>query len=221
MDLAYVIAAVVVAVLIYKFLDLSNLGAEKPAEISATSATEEGESSRTASKLETKVYWALLDAVQMAMALFTDANVDNLTGQAKAESLRPAAEKAVDKVAAEQRVVLSANGRKAVINGVLDEIAGLGPLEKLVRQQRIRLIQVRGAHDVKVTVNDQQFPTDCQFRDDDHVLAVIHRVLEPQGKVLTPATPALQVHLADGSSFVASVPPASPAPYITIKKTAS
>ena len=217
----YVAAAIFAAYLAYAFLDLSGVGKASGADAANLAAPSEDESSQAQSRLDSKTYWKLLDAVQMAMAASIDANVDNLTGQAKAETLRPAAERAVDQVAADQEVHLSANARKAVLTGVLDEIAGLGPLEKLVRQRSIRLIQVRGAHDVKVTVNDQQLPTDCQFRDDEHVLTVIRRVLEPQGKVLTPATPALQVRLHDGASFVASVPPASPAPYITIKKTAS
>ena len=221
MELIYIGAVAVIGWVIYNFLDLSSLGADAPQDVSASAATEEGESSQAASKLETPVYWLLLDAVQAEMAASVDANVDNLTGQAKAESLRPVAERSVDNVSITQGVALSPNARKAVVNGVLDEIAGLGPLEKLVRQKRIRLIQVRGSHDVKVTVNDQQFPTDCQFRDDNHVLTIITRVLEPQGKVLTPATPALQVKLPDGSSFVASVPPASPVPYTSIKKIAS
>lgn len=217
-ELGYVVAAIAAAYFVYSFLDLSNLASTGAA---AGAAAESDESDQAQSKLEPQVYWKLLDAVQAAMAASIDANVDHLAGPAKAESLRAAAEKAVDAVADEQAVVLNAHARKAVVNGVLDEISGLGPLEKLVRQQRIRLIQVRGAQDVKVTVNDQQIPTDCAFRDDEHVLAVIRRVLEPQGKVLTPAAPALQVKLPDGASFVASVPPASPAPYITIKKSAA
>ena len=215
----YAVAAVVGGWLVMKFLE----GGEAPpsGEVSATEAVDGDESSQTLSKLDTPVYWKLLDAVQAAMATHIDpTQIDNRSGHEKAESMRPMAEQAVDSVADEQGVHLSAKARKAVINGVLDEIAGLGPLEKLVRQARIRLIQVRGAHEVKITVNDQSMPTDCQFRDDDHVLAVIQRVLEPHGKVLTPVAPALQVKLPDGASFIASIPPASPVPYITIKKSA-
>jgi pilus assembly protein CpaF len=204
------------------FVVIKMLGGEdKPAsgEVSASEASDTDASQQSLSKLDTRVYWKLLDAVQAAMAArINPAAVDNLHGQAKVDALRPLAEQCVDKISDEQGLDLSQHARKAVITGVLDEVAGLGPLEKLMRVQRIRLIQVRGAREVKVTVTDQPMPTDCQFRDDEHVLSVIRRVLEAQGKVLTPAEPAQNVKLADGSNFIASMPPASPSPFITIKK---
>ena len=114
-ELGYVVAAIAAAYFVYSFLDLSNLASTGAA---AGAAAESDESDQAQSKLEPQVYWKLLDAVQAAMAASIDANVDHLAGPAKAESLRAAAEKAVDAVADEQAVVLNAHARKAVVNGV-------------------------------------------------------------------------------------------------------
>lgn len=102
---------------------------------------------------------------------------------------------------------------------ILDETMGFGPLEVLLRDPSISEIMVNGPHQVYVEQHGKLALSDVQFRDDEHVLNVIDRIISPLGRRCDESSPMVDARLPDGSRVNAIIPPCSlVGPSITIRK---
>lgn len=99
-------------------------------------------------------------------------------------------------------------------------INDLGPLETLLEDPTIHTIMVNGHN--RVYVSRQAFlieETDVQFRDNDHLLQIIDRILEPLGLIANESHPIVNARLSDRSQVHVIVPPiALDGPVMTIRK---
>jgi pilus assembly protein CpaF len=105
--------------------------------------------------------------------------------------------------------LVSERDRVRVIEEVQNEILGLGPLEPLLRDDSINDILVNGARHVFVERRGRLYPTDVSFRDDEHLLSVITRVVGAVGRRIDEASPMVDARLPDGSRVNAIIPPLS------------
>jgi len=108
---------------------------------------------------------------------------------------------------------------KQIYDGVLDELLGYGPIDLFLRDDTISEVMVNGPHNVYIERNGKISPTDVRFLNDDHVMRIIRKIIEPLGRTVNRAHPMVDARLPDGSRVNAIIPPcAIDGPSITIRK---
>lgn len=106
-----------------------------------------------------------------------------------------------------------------LINEIVSEISGYGPITPLLEDDTINEVMVNGANQIYVERQGRIELTDIVFRDDDHVMHLIHRIVAPLGKRIDESSPMVDGRLPDGSRFNATIPPISlTGPVLTIRK---
>ena len=109
--------------------------------------------------------------------------------------------------------------RDVVLDAVADEVLGLGPIEKLVRDPVVSEIMVNGPDLVYFEQAGVIYKSRIRFRDNDHIMRVIQRIVAPLGRRIDEASPYVDARLPDGSRVNAIIPPISyRGPLITIRK---
>ena len=109
--------------------------------------------------------------------------------------------------------------RQKISLELLNEVLGLGPIESLIKDEEISEIMVNGPHQVYVEKKGKLVLTDICFRDDDHVMHVIEKIVAPIGRRIDESMPMVDARLPDGSRVNAIIPPLSlKGPVITIRK---
>lgn len=103
--------------------------------------------------------------------------------------------------------LLSASDRERLVNEVMDEAFGLGPLEPLLRDPTISDILVNGAKKVYVERNGRLELTSIAFADEQHLLQIIQRIVSRVGRRVDETTPIVDARLLDGSRVNAIIPP--------------
>jgi pilus assembly protein CpaF len=121
-------------------------------------------------------------------------------------------------LAGESRV-LSRVDREKIIREVTDEITGYGPIDPFLHDPEITEVMVNGPRRVYVEKAGIVHKTDVVFRDDDHVLHTIEKIVGPLGRRLDDASPLVDARLPDGSRVNAIIPPlAVCGPTLTVRK---
>lgn len=120
---------------------------------------------------------------------------------------------------AERRLPISGYDLENLVEEVVDELAGYGPLESLIRDDRINDILVNGPRKIFIERDGRLETTTLRFIDDDHVLRVIRRILAHLGRRIDEASPMVDARLPDGSRVNAIIPPlALDGPCLSIRK---
>ena len=119
----------------------------------------------------------------------------------------------------EQTLPLNLHEREELVDQVLDEVFGLGPLEPLIKDAEISDILVNTHDQVIVERNGKLEPTDVRFKDDRHLLQVIDRIVSAVGRRIDDSSPMVDARLLDGSRVNAIIPPLSiDGPHLSIRK---
>jgi pilus assembly protein CpaF len=109
--------------------------------------------------------------------------------------------------------------REQIATQVLDEIFGLGPLECLFDDPGISDILVNGARKVYVERGGILELTSLQFRDDQHLMRIIDRIVSKVGRRVDESNPMVDARLLDGSRVNAIIPPlAVDGPLLSIRR---
>jgi pilus assembly protein CpaF len=120
---------------------------------------------------------------------------------------------------AEKHLPVSGYDLENLSEEMIDELAGYGPLESLIKDDRINDILVNGARNIYVERDGRLESTTLRFIDDEHVLRVIRRILAPLGRRIDEASPMVDARLPDGSRVNAIIPPlALDGPCLSIRK---
>ncbi|MEZ0313311.1 MAG: CpaF family protein [Myxococcota bacterium] len=108
---------------------------------------------------------------------------------------------------------------RALIDDVLDEALGLGPLEDLLHDESVNEIMVNGASQIFVERDGKIGRVDRSFSSDQAVLGVIERIVAPLGRRIDESSPMVDARLKNGSRVNAIIPPlALNGPTLTIRK---
>ena len=111
------------------------------------------------------------------------------------------------------------DARDQILDAVADEVLGLGPIEKLVRDSAVSEIMVNGPDLVYFEQGGVIYKTKIRFRDDEHIMRIIQRIVAPLGRRVDEASPYVDARLPDGSRVNIVIPPISfEGPLITIRK---
>ena len=122
---------------------------------------------------------------------------------------------------AEESLPLTGRQRATLIQAVLYELSGLGPLEPLLEDTEVSEIMVNGASQVYVERSGRIAKTEVIFDDDAHLRRIIERIVSPLGRRVDESSPLCDGRLADGSRFNIVLPPlAVHGPVLTIRKFA-
>jgi pilus assembly protein CpaF len=114
---------------------------------------------------------------------------------------------------------LNRSERELMVEELLDEITGLGPLEPLLRDQSISDILVNTYDTVYIERFGKLEPTGVRFRDNHHLLQIINRIVSHVGRRVDDSSPMVDARLADGSRVNAIVPPlAIDGPILSIRR---
>ena len=136
------------------------------------------------------------------------------TEQAR-QDLRPSVSKLVN----EEKTPLSLNEKEQLIDEVLDEVFGLGPLEPLLRDRTVSDILVTTPKIVYVERAGKLERTAITFKDNAHLLRIIERVVSRVGRRIDESSPMVDARLPDGSRVNAVIPPlAVDGPLLSIRR---
>lgn len=147
--------------------------------------------------------------------------IDELEAE-KLESMPPdkrreAVQEAVKALLA--RESLNALVRDAVATRVVDEVVGLGPIEPLLHDSTISEVMVNAPDEVYFEREGIMYQSDVRFRDNDHVMQIVERIIAPLGRRVDESSPMVDARLADGSRVNVIIPPLAPkSPTMTIRK---
>ena len=120
---------------------------------------------------------------------------------------------------AEDGPALIGRQRDALVQAVVHELTGLGPLEPLLEDETVSEIMVNGPGNVYVERRGRLSRTDVVFDDGAHLRRIIERILAPLGRRADEASPLCDGRLADGSRINVILPPlAVHGPVLTIRK---
>lgn len=125
----------------------------------------------------------------------------------------------IEIVSSEQKMHMNGREVQELVETVLADMLGLGPLEKLLNDERITDIMVNGPDQVYVERGGKLELTQVRFRDNAHVFSVASRIASAVGRRIDESQPMVDARLADGSRVNIAVPPlAIDGPTITIRK---
>ncbi len=111
------------------------------------------------------------------------------------------------------------NDRLRITQEIYDEVAGLGPLENLMKDSSVTEIMVNGPKNIYVERKGRLEQASVSFEDDAHVLKIIDRIVSRIGRRCDESNPMVDARLQDGSRVNAVIPPiALKGPSITIRR---
>lgn len=140
--------------------------------------------------------------------LLSETDLEKLT-QMPSSELRITLDRLVSRYLAEEQVVLTGVERNRVINRIINESVGYGPLEALLDDEEITEIMVNGPYEVFYEKKGKLYKTDIQFRDEEALRHVIDRIVAPIGRRIDVSSPMVDARLPDGSRVNAVIPPIS------------
>src|ERR1700692_2304652 len=115
--------------------------------------------------------------------------------------------------------LLSSPKKQQICDEVLDEVFGLGPLEPLLKDPTISDILVNTSKHVYVERRGLLELTNVAFRDDQHLLRIIDKIVSQVGRRIDESTPMVDARLSDGSRVNAIIPPlAVDGPILSIRR---
>ncbi|MBD9425741.1 CpaF family protein [Pseudomonas sp. PDM15] len=157
-----------------------------------------------------KIYQQLLKVMDLSL-------LDSLEPAAATRQIREICQRLLD----EHSAPVSAANRQLIIKQITDEVLGLGPLEPLLADHSVSDILVNGFASIYVERFGKLQRTDVRFRDDQHLLNIIDRIVSSLGRRIDESSPLVDARLKDGSRVNAIIPPlAIDGPSLSIRRFA-
>jgi pilus assembly protein CpaF len=129
--------------------------------------------------------------------------VSDLAGDTLRREIRLVVERLCDT----ENPLLNRMERERLIDEVLDETFGFGPLEMLLKDPTVSDILVNGPHKVYVERRGKLEKTEVKFRDNEHLLQIIDRIVSKVGRRVDETSPMCDARLPDGSRVNAIIQP--------------
>lgn len=104
---------------------------------------------------------------------------------------------------------LSGSDRARLVQEVIDDVLGNGPLEPLLRDPDVTEIMVNGFDTIYVERQGRIYPTSLRFADEGHLRQTIDRIVSRVGRRVDESSPMVDARLPDGSRVNAVIPPIS------------
>src|SRR5258705_10511325 len=145
-------------------------------------------------------------------------NLDKLTDVSR-EEVRREVSLILEGIVHGESAPMNLQERERLVQEVLDEVFGLGPLEPLLADPTVSDILVNTYKRVFVERKGMLEATNVQFRDDAHLMGIIDRIVSAIGRRLDESSPLVDARLGDGSRVNAIIPPvALDGPILSIRR---
>jgi pilus assembly protein CpaF len=179
--------------------------------LSRTGASQSGidrQGNKSFEELKRLIHSKLVDKLDLS-------RVSDLEG----ETLRREIRLVVERLCDTENPLLNRMERERLIDEVLDETFGFGPLEVLLKDPTISDILVNGPNKIYVERRGKLEKTDIKFRDNDHLLQIIDRIVSKVGRRVDETSPLVDARLPDGSRVNAVIQPiALDGPSLSIRR---
>ncbi len=164
----------------------------------------------------TDVYY-IRDRVQRRLLAESEGDV----GTDNAPQMRQMIEVIFNQVLTEENLHYTRADRKILLDWVIADILGYGPLEPLLQDGSITEIMVNGPSNVYIERNGLIEKTNVVFENEAHLMRIIDRIVSPIGRRVDEASPMVDARLPNGYRVNATIPPLSlNGPLLTIRKFA-
>lgn len=138
------------------------------------------------------------------------------------DSLRREIRVVVEHLCDTENPMLNRSERERLVEEVLDEAFGFGPLELLLKEEGVADIMINGPKHVFIEKGGRIQKSDVTFRDNDHLLQILDRIVSKVGRRVDETSPMVDARLPDGSRLNAIIPPlALDGPSLTIRRFGS
>ncbi|MDQ3333249.1 MAG: CpaF family protein, partial [Planctomycetota bacterium] len=118
--------------------------------------------------------------------------------------------------------LLNRSERERLIEEVLDETFGFGPLEMLLKEEGVADIMINGPKNVFIEKQGRIIKSNVTFRDNQHLMQILDRIVSKVGRRIDETSPMCDARLPDGSRVNAIIPPlALDGPSLTIRRFGS
>jgi len=115
--------------------------------------------------------------------------------------------------------IIPQKAEEQIVQAVINRIVGLGPIEPYLNDSQVTEIMVNAPDEIFVEKGGELEPVQAFFRDQQHILNVIDRIVAPLGRRVDESTPFVDARLPDGSRVNAIIPPlALRSPALTIRR---
>src|SRR3954453_4115309 len=155
-----------------------------------------GQGAKSFEELKRLIHGKLVDKLDLS-------RVSDLEGDTLRREIRLVVERLCDT----ENPLLNRMERERLIDEVLDETFGFGPLEVLLKDPTISDILVNGPKKVYVERRGKMEKSDVSFRDNNHLLKIIDRIFSKAGRRVDETSPMVASRLPDGSRVNAIIPP--------------
>lgn len=135
------------------------------------------------------------------------------------ENLEKEVSEIIEKFFEDEGTFITKLEKQKLITEIIDETIGFGPINQFIHDQSISEIMVNGPESVYLEKNGRLILSDVTFKDDQHVMRVIDKIVAPLGRRIDESSPMVDARLPNGSRVNVIIPPLSlNGPTITIRK---
>ncbi len=146
-------------------------------------------------------------------------NLDPRLDLSDAKAVRSTIEEMFNRFVDEDGTVITRVERQRMLEQILDEILGFGPIQPLLNDDSLTEVMVNGPFRVYIERKGKLVLSDVTFTNDEHVMRIIERIIAPIGRRVDESKPYEDARLPDGSRVNIIIPPlALNGPVITIRK---
>jgi pilus assembly protein CpaF len=123
------------------------------------------------------------------------------------DAMRRGIRRAIEHLCDTENPLLNRIEREKLIEEILDETLGFGPLEPLLKDPTVSEVMVNGPKKIYVERRGKIEKSDVTFRDNEHLLQIIDRIVSKVGRRVDETSPLCDARLPDGSRVNAVIPP--------------
>ena len=175
---------------------LNNMNGSSVRGLSVSTAGQSAAASKNFEELKKQIHAKLVERLDFS-------RVKDLASDALRRDIRRVIEHLCDT----ENPLLNRMEREKLIEEILDETLGFGPLEPLLKDPSISDILVNGPKKIYVERRGKLEKTEVIFRDNDHLLQIIDRIVSKIGRRVDETSPLCDARLPDGSRVNAVIPP--------------
>ena len=128
-------------------------------------------------------------------------------GDLKGDTLKREIRLVVEHLCDAEDTLLNRQERERIVDEVIDEVLGLGPLELILKDPKVSDILINGPHNIYVEKGGQMQKSEVVFRDNKHLMQIIDRIVSKVGRRVDETSPMVDARLTDGSRVNAIIPP--------------
>ncbi|MGB1706615.1 MAG: CpaF family protein [Rubripirellula sp.] len=128
-------------------------------------------------------------------------------GELKGDTLKREIRLVVEHLCDAEDTLLNREERERIVEEVIDEVLGLGPLELILKDPTVSDILINGPKSIYIERAGQMEKSEVEFRDGKHLLQIIDRIVSKVGRRIDETSPMVDARLEDGSRVNAIIPP--------------